>query len=342
MNTEFDQLIEGYAELNRCYVERDRQLQALNRAINVAAHTPIFSFDLALLVKVVQTIQKLEGDFPDTKNFLKDPTSAIREMTIDFDLALPGHSHFKNIYAQQLACAECVDCDQHEISELEAGRHPDALTDEERTFMLKTLVERVADADIEYAALEAALHALKEKYPITALSFLETTELTVFDQYFDLIFSGYSELKNAYNTQRQLLDQYNQARKAVTAHPQFTFNMKRLIELDQKIEVLVKCYPIAAIFLVPCDEHLTVDEIDAVIPGYARLYEVKFQFKDDNQSHQTVIDLEKQYPLAAAYMRKDAGKRIVFIFDSEAERIENPVYFPLDADYLFSNEGVTP
>ena len=272
MNTELNRLIEGYAELNTCYGEREVELHALNRAINKAAHTPIFPFNLSLLTDVVKAIKKLEGDFPDTKAFLKNPSVAIREMAIDFDLALPGHSQLKIGYNQIESLMDNIAYEKIKLWD------PHAKHDS------KTLNESIDQAEAECALLNASLSELKKAFPLTAMAFDGKTELGAFDQHFDLILSGYSELKAAYATQVVLLEQYNDARKAVITHPEFNFNLHRLGELDQEIE-----------------------------------------------------KLETRYPKALAYHQKlEAEERMQILDLSTDPDPEPPVYFPLDAHYLFS------
>ena len=288
MKPELDQLIEGYAELYACYEEREAELRALNRAINKAAHTPIFLFDLPLLADVVNTIKKLKREFPKSKAFLKDPFTAIWKMSIDFDLALPGHSRLKAARNREKTLDFDLGYMQSEQSILESGAYDEPLKQVEIATKLEAICQEISEIEAEYTAHRVVLSALEKEFPLAAMALDGKTELSAFDQHFDLILSGYSELKTAYATQVVLLEQYNDARKAVINHPEFKFNLHRLGELDQDIE-----------------------------------------------------RLETQYPQAVEYHQKLLTEQRMQVLDLRTDP-EPPSYFPFDADYLFSNDGVTP
>ena len=279
--------IEGYAELTACYRERAAELQALNRAINDAAHTPIFPFDLALLTDLFKTIKKLGRDFPDTKAFLENPHPSLWNMSIDFDLALPGHSRLKAIYDLENTLANDLERMTFEKDALESGAYHESLTQADLAAKLETLRHTIMAKEAEHTQLITTLSELENAYPLAAMALSGERELATFDQHFDLILSGYSELKTAYATQVVLLHQYNDARKAVVNHRAFNFNLHRLGELDQEIE-----------------------------------------------------RLETQYPQAVAYHKKRMAEERLKVLDLDPDP-EPPVYFPLDADYLFTIEGVT-
>ena len=277
-----DTTIEGYAELNRCYVERQAELLALNRAINNAAHTPIFPFDLTLLTDVIKTIKKLESECPDTKAFLKNPYNAIWKMDIDFDLALPGHSRLKAAYDHENTLTNDLGCEMFEEDDLESGVYYESLTQAEIAAKLEAVRQTIVVMEAEHTRVSTTLSELEKQYPLAAMAFDGKTELGAFDQHFELILSGYSELKAAYATQVILLEQYNDARKVVITHPAFNFSLQRLRVLDQDIE-----------------------------------------------------RLEIQYSQAVAYHQKIMTKERIPVPDINPD-LEPSVYFPFDADYLFS------
>lgn len=128
------------------------------------------------------------------------------------------------------------------------GAYDEPLKQVEIATKLETTRQAIMTMEAEYAAHLAILSALKRNFPSQQWLWMGGAELGAFDQHFELILSGYSELKTAYATQAVLLEQYNNIRKAVL-HPEFKFNLQRLGKLESKdIERLETQYPQAVAY----------------------------------------------------------------------------------------------